>query len=359
MNWNPIQLITKQRDTGHLFIRKKNTTEFGTCGGSFFEQLSREFKRLYSADIARMSTTSPPTIITSAPSSQNAFVSPAYWEYAKKLVEELGDKYSADPCTLTWDDLYGLQKAMLRLYLPEELRMKRAGLRDSFYQRVSQHLIDTYERTSPPSLSAKDSNYEADLADALYLQSALAEIDTYRPHQELKRNRITLNAFISLVFTVVLYLILGVVIYSHEGNDRTFPCFLIAMMLGALGAVVSYQRRLQTSFDQDASILNTTRYVGTSISSWLTPFLGSIFAGVLFLLVYAGLFTITTTSPGTPSQGTNSPGTTGTETFAHFLLYRPTDLIEYGKVLVYGFLAGFAERLVPDTLDRLAKASQS
>jgi hypothetical protein len=35
------------------------------------------------------------------------------------------------------------------------------------------------------------------------------------------------------------------------------------------------------------------------------------------------------------------------------LLGGPKCSIEYAKLLVYSFLAGFAERLVPDTLDRL------
>jgi len=31
----------------------------------------------------------------------------------------------------------------------------------------------------------------------------------------------------------------------------------------------------------------------------------------------------------------------------------PDDVVEFAKLLVFAFLAGFAERLVPDTLDRL------
>jgi hypothetical protein len=39
---------------------------------------------------------------------------------------------------------------------------------------------------------------------------------------------------------------------------------------------------------------------------------------------------------------------------------QPENTVEWGKLLVWSFAAGFAERLVPDTLDRLiARSEQS
>jgi hypothetical protein len=37
----------------------------------------------------------------------------------------------------------------------------------------------------------------------------------------------------------------------------------------------------------------------------------------------------------------------------------PADSTEYAKAIVWAFIAGFAERLVPDTLDRIARLKQT
>jgi hypothetical protein len=265
-------------------------------------------------------------------------------------------RHKYDAGTLTWDDLHGFQVALLPLYPSEELRTKRASLMDSFYRSASKHSTEIYERTSPPPL-AGDTKYDAALADAIFLQTEVSKIETYRPHQEFKRNRITLDLFVCLAVTLLFYLILGLIAvlilhFSHSKLSTAFPCIVIAMMLGALGAVVSSQRRLQTSFDEDASILNTTRYVGSGLGTRLTPVLGSIFAGVLMVLIYSGLFSTAAKLliPGTEQTINTNP----TKSFLEFVIFGPDGLVEYAKIIVYAFLAGFAERLVPDTLDRLA-----
>jgi hypothetical protein len=82
---------------------------------------------------------------------------------------------------------------------------------------------------------------------------------------------------------------------------------------------------------------------------WLSPLLGAIFAVVLMMMFIGGML-----------KGVVFPE------FIHVVASRPDlsffDTVwgtlpknseEYGKLLVWSFLAGFAERLVPDSLDRL------
>jgi hypothetical protein len=328
--------------------RAKNVLTPGSCGASYFEQACQEYDRLvaYSSP-SELGSPPVPNLATDQACS-------VYRTHVAGLRNTLRQRYGAND--LTWDDLYGFQVALLPLYPSAELRTKRASLKDAFYKSASKNSTENYERTSPPPLAA-DTQYDAALADAIFLQTELSKIETYRPHQEFKRNRITLDLFVSLATTLLFYLVLGLLAvlilrFSQSELPIAFPCILIAMMLGALGAVVSSQRRLQASFDEDASILNTTRYVGSGLGTRLTPVLGSIFAGVLMVLIYSGLFsTVANLVIPTTQQTLN---TSSDRSFLHFIILGPNDFVEYAKIIVYAFLAGFAERLVPDTLDRLA-----
>lgn len=388
----------------------KNILTQGSCGGSYFQQACQEYARLavYPTHVAVEGTATPAPQLTASPMCP---ANSTYQANVGTLRDELLTKYRNE--SLTWDDLYGFQIALLPLYPADELRARRASLKDRFYQTAPKHSIDSYEKTQPPPL-AGDTQYAAALADAIFLQGEMSNIETYRPHQEFKRNRITFDLFTSLLLVLLLYFLIGcsVAFFWH----CPFPCIVVAIMLGALGAVVSSQRRLQASFDEDSSILNTTRYVGSGLGTRSTPVLGSIFGGILILLIYSGLFSTAanlvipaggqavatplptpTSSPvasvaqvdgtkqlqpeqngsddgGQPNQ---SPGLVGSKqnlvdkkdamtsdngrSLLEFLERGPTGanrLVEYAKILIYAFLAGFAERLVPDTLDRLSMNSR-
>jgi len=336
--------------------RSKNILNPGSCGGSYFEQTCQEYDRLM-AYFTPADRAAPEPLGDKGPGPTLCPANSAYQTHVGALRDKLRQKL--DENNLTWDDLYGFQLALLPIYSAEELRTRRASLKDRFYNVAPKHSIDNYERTAPPPL-ADATKYDAALADAIFLQGELSKIETYRPHQEFKRNRITLDLFASLAVTLILYFILGLIAvlalhFSHTKLPVGFPCIVIAMMLGALGAVVSSQRRLQASFDEDASILNTTRYVGSGLGTRLTPVLGSIFAGVLLVLIYSGLFS-TAAKLVIPATQQNTEFNQ-TKSFLSFIISGPDGLLEYAKILVYAFLAGFAERLVPDTLDRLSMNS--
>jgi hypothetical protein len=83
---------------------------------------------------------------------------------------------------------------------------------------------------------------------------------------------------------------------------------------------------------------------------WLSPLLGATFATVLLFMFIGGIL------EGSVFPAFYAPhsGNEGLSNFWFVWETVPTTAGEYGKLFVWAFLAGFAERLVPDSLDRLA-----
>jgi len=357
-------------------VGQKNLLLKPTCGASFLEQLFNEFRRLdcyppasvvpAATSIASAATpaampaagTGTPAVLV-AEAIPNCPASGEYRRTVREFVDEIRKKYDGEQAT--WDDYFALRKMMLPLYPRQELVAMAMTLRDDFLATAAQGQRATYERIAIKPLDPS-SDYPTLLSHAVYLQENIARMETYRPHQELKRNYITFELFASLVVTVFIEVIASLAICKWFGAENVHvPFIVLAMIFGALGAAVSYQRRLQESFDQDGSILNTTRYVGSGVGVKLTPMQGSIFAMILLFIAYSGLAgTISNTlsiapGPATPAPVAPAvPEKSGTRPRSRVFITGPEDISQFAKLLLFAFLAGFAERLVPDTLDRLS-----
>jgi hypothetical protein len=84
---------------------------------------------------------------------------------------------------------------------------------------------------------------------------------------------------------------------------------------------------------------------------WLSPLLGAIFAVILTSIFIAGFVKGSLLPEFYLSSGGSEQGLP----FFHFTWNTlPKTSEDYAKLFVWAFLAGFAERLVPDSLDRLA-----
>ena len=88
------------------------------------------------------------------------------------------------------------------------------------------------------------------------------------------------------------------------------------------------------------------------MSSYSRPLSGAIFACALYWLFLSGLMT----GGLFPTFGPfDKHGKSGLD-WATFVLQEssPETSVAYGKLLVWSFIAGFAERFVPNVIDRLA-----
>jgi hypothetical protein len=126
---------------------------------------------------------------------------------------------------------------------------------------------------------------------------------------------------------------------------------------GIIGGFVSSQRRMERIPSDGDPLIGVFGLESADYYLWLSPMLGGIFAVILMLMFVAGILkgtvfpdffipTMDIAAQHVPSRGLSY------FEFAWHTLPKAGD--DYAKLFVWAFLAGFAERLVPDSLDRLS-----
>ena len=115
-----------------------------------------------------------------------------------------------------------------------------------------------------------------------------------------------------------------------------------------MGGLVSMQQRYQSVSREGDPIDNISQLTQNWSRLFLPAVNGAIFAVLFYMIIVAGLV-----------QGDLFPKVQNLEDKAGIRLNglfeygKPLSSVDYAKLIVWSFLAGFAERLVPDTLTQL------
>jgi hypothetical protein len=288
-------------------------------------------------------------------------VPPYGWSYLDHLVavyvalnaddpraDAVIEKSRVHPDEIKWGDIFLLENIILILQPPEILERNAWIVRERFREVASSTIYDKYVLSGIPKDSDTPEKLALLRADMTRIQDVLHWHYALIPIREHIRKSLTSDCILMvLVYTVVA----GFALFRLERHDHSFLAMVLCVVyFGIIGGFVSSQRRMQsipTDTDPLVSIfgLDNARYY-----LWLSPLLGGIFAVILTLMFVAGVL-----------QGTIFPdfhvpsrviGRSLFDIFAWQALPNGTE--SWAKLFVWAFLAGFAERLVPDSLDRLS-----
>jgi hypothetical protein len=182
------------------------------------------------------------------------------------------------------------------------------------------------------------------------------------PVRERIRSQISTRITVSLLATAFVGAIYGVI--AQRFCPVAFSWLApLAAFLGAAGAFVSLQQRIQSIPSSGDPIFNIFALKEGKASIYLSPVSGALFAILVYLMFVGGYFKgelfprfPDETTPARAVAGAQVKATTdpSRKTMLHYLAQMdPLAATDLAKLLIWCFIAGFAERLIPDTLNRL------
>jgi hypothetical protein len=247
-----------------------------------------------------------------------------------------------DPATVTWEEIYRFELALLKLEPLDELCRKAWSIRQEYLEVASRDEAAKYTASNPPSDNPTGADEKLLRADLVELQEELNWAYTVMWIQQEYRSHLTRQVIYSSAIPIgLLALVLAVGLFLGQQKAQEI-WFVVAVVIlcGVMGGVINTIRRVQTVDIGGNADLKLLELEQGNLSVIVSPFLGGVFAVVLACLFASGLI-----------KGELFPAFTSSASSSGFSL----DVANYAKLLVWSFIAGFAEQFVPDRLDQLAR----
>lgn len=279
---------------------------------------------------------------------------------ARAELEKEGQVRKADR-PVTWDDVYVLEMYLVKILPPDALRRKAWIIRARYLGIAGRegYLLYNQAAVAPPPENAPgpgELTPEALRAELITLLQDIYWLYRLRTDWEERRNWLA-KMFAVFSFAVLLILV-GLIGWSSGDNPEIRKLILSALplvtLLGAVGGFVSLLRRLQSVSIEGSRLLGLIEMeYGKWSLLFQSLFSGSIFALLLLLIFAAGLV------KGDLFPDLHQLAARENDNFVALLWpLAKGNTGEFHKLLVWSFIAGFAEQFVPDILDQLTARQQ-
>lgn len=248
--------------------------------------------------------------------------------------------------SLTWNDLYTFDLILSRVLTLERLAREVWSLRSRYRDIAGLREYEAYLASKPPD-PAGQVEEKALRADIEYLLGEIYLRYAITPINQMVSDRISKR--VTIVILIGVGIILLVVILNVMGVSQSRPATLLPVLfVGAMGGLLSMQQRYQSISREGDPIDNISELTQGWSRLFLPAISGAIFAGLLYMMVIGGLLQ-GDLFPAIPKT-TGSPNPEGVGLLDLLQHGRPDSSSSYAKLIIWSFLAGFAERFVPDTL---------
>jgi hypothetical protein len=259
------------------------------------------------------------------------------------IADGIVHRRNSNPEEISWGDLYSLERILVASLTEEEVKRSLWATRFRLKQIAGVEAFRAYEQSGAPAADAGVEQLRADL------QRILELLHWYYSLLPL-RNALRIDYIVNCIFWIIGYTVTLGLLFTASQYWHWDPCvglFASVVYFGTIGGYVSSLRRLQDlQFGKGDPIVGIYGLKSAAYFMWLSPMLGAIFAVILVLLFVGGVLT------GSVFPAFQTPeSVNGLSEFVKGLSFvKPND---YALLLLWSFVAGFAERFVPDNLDKM------
>jgi len=226
--------------------------------------------------------------------------------------------------------------------MPERLAREVWSLRSRYRDVAGLREYEAYLASKPPDPTGQveEKALRADiefLTGEIYLRYAITPINQMVSDRISKR--------VAIVILVGVGIIILTVVLNQLVKSEISLTLINVLFVGAMGGLLSMQQRYQSVSREGDPIDNVSEMMQGWSRLFLPVISGGIFATLLYMLIIGGLLE----GDLFPklNETTNPDGVRFWNLLDHG---KPISSSDYAKLIIWSFLAGFAERFVPDTL---------